>query len=104
MNHLSYLKEQLDAQPNLQYVLSSHNWSTDFLRFYHSQTNYNISKDRFSIGVKMWRGKKSYAFAIDQPDQARIDATLAEALGIIDQLSEDPDLVDLESDLTLAAP
>ncbi|MCB5229455.1 MAG: TldD/PmbA family protein [Candidatus Cloacimonetes bacterium] len=104
MNHLNYLKKQLDAQPDLQYVLSSHNWSTDFLRFYHSQTNYNISKDRFSIGAKMWRGKKSYAFAIDEPDQARIDATLAEALGIIDQLSEDPDFVDLESDLTLAAP
>jgi len=71
MEHLSYLATALSGQSGLKYEISSQNWSTDFLRFYHSQTNYNISKDKKSISVGLWHGKKSYSFGIDDPNQDR---------------------------------
>jgi len=104
MEHLSYLATALSGQSGLKYEISSQNWSTDFLRFYHSQTNYNISKDKKSISVGLWHGKKSYSFGIDDPNQDKIDIALRDALAIIEQLPEDPDFVDLETDLTIAPP
>lgn len=102
MDHLSYLASALKGQQGLKYELSSLNWSTDFLRFYHSQTNYNITKDRLSLRVSLWSGKKSYSFEIDDPNQDKIDLALRDALSIIEQLPEDPDFVDLETDLSIA--
>lgn len=104
MDYLNYLASALAGQSGLKYELSSQNWSTDFLRFFHSQTNYNISKDKLSLSVGLWRGKKSYRFGIDDPNQDKIDLALRDALAIIDQLPEDPDFVDLETDLSIAPP
>lgn len=104
MDNLSYLKSVLDAHPELQYEIAERFWSTDFLRFYHSQTNYNISKDNTQLSVNIYKGKKSFNFLVDNADREKIDAALQGALDIIDKLPEDPDFVDLESDTTLAKP
>jgi predicted Zn-dependent protease len=102
MSNLEHLKSALDRNPELKYVIWDQFWSTDFLRFYHSQTNYNISKDNRSLVATVYKGKRSFSFRIDSPDPGKIDAALADALAVIDKLPEDPDFVDLETDLTLA--
>lgn len=104
MNVIAYLKDQLQKQPKLLWEISCQNWNTDFLRFYHSQTNYNISKDNQSIYLSLYRDKKNYTLKINDLTRAKIDIALKEALNILDKLPADPDFVDLESDLTLAEP
>ncbi len=104
MDHLEYLKSVLDLHPELQYEITGRHWSTDFLRFYHSQTNYNISKDNTTIAAEIYKGKKSFSFQLDNPARDKIDAAVRDALEVIDKLPEDPDFVDLENDLTLAEP
>lgn len=101
--NLLYMKEALDRVPELKFEISQTDWQTDFLRFYQSQTNYNISKDNRSLGCSIYKGKKQYGFSIDNPDTDKIDKALAEALLIIDSLPEDPDFVDVEDDQSLAA-
>jgi len=96
----SYLLTQLAQYPFLKYQVSQRYWQTDFLRFYHSQTNYNISKENFALSVSLHKGKKGYSFNIDDPDEAKISKALSEALELIDALPEDPDFVNLETDLT----
>lgn len=101
---LLYLKKALDKHPELKYNLSQSHWQTDFLRFYQSQTNYNISKENVNLSAELYKGKKSYKFSIDDPNQDKIEQALASALAIIDSLPEDPDFVDVENDLCLASP
>lgn len=101
---LHYLKTALDQHPELKYALGLSYWQTDFLRFYQSQTNYNISKDMHKLSATIYQGKRSCSFEIDDPNTAKIDTALAEVLAMIDALPEDPDFVDLEDDLSLAAP
>ena len=100
--YLSHILTSLSAHKDLKYVIREKRWQTDFLRFYHSQTNYNISKDNTSMDMSIYKGKKSYSFSIDNPSLEKIDVALAEAMGIIDKLPDDPDFVDIETDLTTA--
>ncbi len=102
-NNLEYLQSKLQGNPNLKYVLTASSWQTDFLRFYHSQTNYNISKSSESLSATLYKGKKSYSFSIDDPHPEKVDQALELALSIIDTLPEDPDFVDVETENTLAA-
>ena len=76
MNNLDYLKNILDGHPELQYELVEKFWSTDFLRFYHSQTNYNISKDNIVLSASLYKGKKSFSFQLDNPRREQIDAAV----------------------------
>ncbi|MCD8480123.1 MAG: TldD/PmbA family protein [Candidatus Cloacimonetes bacterium] len=99
---LLYLKAALDKHPELKYTVDLSFWQTDFLRFYQSQTNYNISKDMLNLSATIYKGKRSCSFDIDDPGTAKIDIALASALEMIDSLPEDPDFVDVEDDLTLA--
>ncbi len=102
MDHLEHLKSVLDLHPELQYEIMEQLWSTDFLRFFHSQTNYNISKDNLTISATIYKGKRSFSFEIDNPERNKIDVAVRDALEVIDKLPEDPDFVDLESDKTMA--
>ena len=104
MDLIAYLKDQLDKQPQLLWVLYDQTWSTDFLRFYRSQTNYNISKDNQSLSLSLYKDQRNYHFTINDPTQDKIDVALKEALDILEKLPPDPDFVDLENDLTLAEP
>ena len=99
---LEYLKAALDKHPGLKYELELSFWQTDFLRFYQSQTNYNISKDMHALNATIYKGKRSYSFDIDAPSIDKVDKALQDALQIIDSLPEDPDFVDLETDLSMA--
>lgn len=104
MDSIEYLKSVMLGHPELQFEIEEKQWATDFLRFYHSQTNYNISKDNSSLSVDIYKGKKSFNFLLDNATQDRIDSAVADAIAVVDKLPEDPDFVDLESDLTLAEP
>ncbi|MCB5262338.1 MAG: hypothetical protein LHW64_04505 [Candidatus Cloacimonetes bacterium] len=101
---LKHLNSALQQHPELKYVLTFREWQTDFLRFYQSQTNYNISKDSSSLAATLYKGKKSCSFTVDHPDNPKIEAALKTALDMIDAMPEDPDFVDIEDDLTLARP
>ncbi len=102
MDNLTFLKSVLDRHPELQYEITEKLWTTDFLRFYHSQTNYNISKDNTSLYADIYKGKKSFSFQLDSSSHDKIESVVNDAIAVIDKLPEDPDFVDLESDLTLA--
>ena len=104
MENLEYLKSLLDIHPELQYEIIEQYWTTDFLRFYHSQTNYNISKETTTLSATIYKGKKSFNFMLDNATSEKIDNAVHNALTIIDKLPEDPYFVDLENDKTLAKP
>ena len=78
-------------------------WETDFLRFYQSQINYNISKTSKSLSTTIYKEKKSYSFSIKNPTKELLQNKIDEVLELIDQLPEDPDFVDLEDDLSKSA-
>ena len=99
---IAYLQKLLASHPELQYEIKEKTWATDFLRFYHSQANYNISKLSAQLSVDIYKGKKSFSFQVDDPQPAKLEAALRDAVGVVDKLPEDPDFVDLENDLTLA--
>jgi len=75
-------------------------WETDFLRFYQSQINYNISKTSISLSTTIYKGKKSYSFSLKDPTKELLQNKIDDVLELIDQLPEDPDFVDLEDDLS----
>ncbi len=75
-------------------------WETDFLRFYQSQINYNISKTSISLSTTIYKEKKSYSFSLKDPTKEILQNKIDDVLQLIDQLPEDPDFVDLEDDLS----
>ncbi|MCK4654793.1 MAG: TldD/PmbA family protein [Candidatus Cloacimonetes bacterium] len=88
-----------EQYPKFKFNFHYRNWETDFLRFYQSQTNYNISKTSVSLSTTMYKGKKSYSFSLKNPTRAKLLEKIEEAKMIIDKLPEDPDFIDLEDDL-----
>ena len=78
-------------------------WETDFLRFYQSQINYNISKTSISLSTTIYKEKKSYSFSLKDPTKEILQNKIDDVLKLIDQLPEDPDFVDLEDDLSKSA-
>jgi PmbA protein len=86
--------------PDLKLDFSYKIWETDFLRFYRSQTNYNISKTSKTLFTTVYSGKKSYSFSIKNPNTELVRKKIEEAKIIVDKLPEDPDFVDIENDLT----
>ncbi len=98
---LKHLLSKLTEHPQWKYHIIQNEWQTDFLRFYQSQTNYNISKLNDSLDVSIYQDKKSYSFSIDQPTIQRVNAAIKGAVNIIPTLPEDPDFVDVETDLTM---
>jgi len=98
------LKDELvkicDEYPELKFDFRYRNWETDFLRFYQSQINYNISKTSVSLATTMYKGKKSYSFSLKNPTKEMLIEKIEEAKLIIAKLPEDPDFIDLEDDLS----
>lgn len=86
-------------EQELKFEFSLKQWNTDFLRFYQSQTNYNISKSAINLDVSVYKGKRSYGFSIANPTEEALREKISEVKGFIDELPEDPDFVDIESDL-----
>jgi len=100
MNFRDELTKICNEYPDLKLDFRYQIWETDFLRFYQSQTNYNISKKSYSLSTTMYKGKKSYSFSLINPDREKLIEKIKAGLEIIDGLPEDPDFIDLEDDLT----
>ncbi|OQY38280.1 MAG: hypothetical protein B6226_03890, partial [Candidatus Cloacimonetes bacterium 4572_65] len=95
-----FLKKIISDNPDYKFSFGHSNWETDFVRFYQSQINYNISKQSENLDVTLYKGKKSFSFSISNPNQKDILQKLEEAYLLVDKLPEDPEFVDLEKDLT----
>jgi predicted Zn-dependent protease len=79
------------------------NWHTDFLRFYQSQTNYNISKSSLALSITMYQGKRSYSFSLINPTEEKLREKIEEVKVFINSLPEDPDFVDIEANTDKSA-
>ena len=102
-NNFTGLLEKLCAQTSdLKYSFHYKEWETDFLRFFNSEVNYNISNSVTSLGAAVYKGKKKYSFFISNPDEQQLKQNIDKALSIIDRLPEDPDFVDIEDNLDIA--
>lgn len=89
-----------EKYPELKLSFHYKIWETDFLRFYQSQINYNISKTSRSLSTTIYKGKKSYSFSLKDPSLEVLAGKIDTALKLIDKLPEDPDFIDLEDDLS----
>ncbi len=93
-----YLKQVINDNKSYKYVFTHGEWKTDFLRFFQSQVNYNISKESEYLDINIYKGKKSYNLTISNPTESKVAQKLEEAYLFIDKLPEDPDFVDIEKD------
>lgn len=100
MNLREQLVEICELYPDLKLNFHYSFWETDFLRFYQSQINYNISKTSVSLSTTIYKGKKSYSFSLKDPTREKLLEKIEKVLPIIDHLPEDPDFIDLEDDKT----
>ncbi len=73
-------------------------WETSFLRFYHSQTNYNIDKLDCSLHAEIVRDRKKTSFTLTSPDEGKIRSAVQDAVSTLDRLPPDPDFVSFEDD------
>ncbi len=85
--------------PDLKFDFDYRIWQTDFLRFFRSQINYNVSNQISRVSATIHKGKRSYTFSISDPDLRKIRQNIDDALQIIDKLPPDPDFIDLEDNL-----
>jgi predicted Zn-dependent protease len=104
---LDTLKEELRRLildfPCLKIQLHLTHWQTDFLRFYKSQTNYNISKESIYANVSIYKDQKNYSFMVTNPTLHNVREQLLSAIEVVEKLPPDPDFVDLEIDLRKGA-
>jgi predicted Zn-dependent protease len=98
------LLKVIQDYPQLKLNFHYEEWQTDFLRFFNSQVNYNISKHSVSIGVTAYEGKKSYSFGINEPSEEKIREGIDYALTKLSALPDDPDFVDLEDNKEVLSP
>ncbi len=96
---LKLLHQICSAQNDVKFVFHYKEWETDFLRFFRSEINYNITKQAKTLNASVYKGKKHYSFNITNPSEKQLQNNIDRALGIIDRLPEDPDFVDIEDNL-----
>lgn len=97
------LKQVCEHFKELKIVFHYLIWETDFLRFFQSQTNYNISKKNVTLNTTIYKNKKSFSFEINNPTIEQVKNKIIEAMEIIDQLPQDTDFVDIENNLEKTA-
>ncbi|MDP8209608.1 MAG: metallopeptidase TldD-related protein [Candidatus Stygibacter australis] len=88
---------------DLKFQFHLRKWHTDFLRFYQSQTNYNISKSSLALSATVHKGKRYYDFSLDNPTEEALREKINEVVKFIDDLPEDPDYVDIEANINKTA-
>lgn len=93
------LEKICQSYPDLKLEFKYEEWETEFLRFYQSQTNYNISKYSSALHTTIHKGKKSYSFKLYAPTKQNIIEKIDDALSFIDSFSEDPHFVDIEDNM-----
>jgi predicted Zn-dependent protease len=97
----SLLQQICEQYPDYKFEFYYRIWETDFLRFFQSQVNYNISKSSNSLHVSIHQGKRKYGFQIYNPNETTLYTAIEEALPLIPNLPEDPFFVDLEDNLEM---
>lgn len=95
-----FLEKVIATNKGYKFIFNHSSWQTDFLRFYQSQVNYNISKSSEQLWVTIHQDKKSLSFSISDPDEKKLSHKLEESFALIGKLPNDEDFVDIESDLT----
>ena len=93
------LIQLISSNPDYKIEFSYHLWETDFLRFFRSEVNYNISKQAVELTTRIYKDKKSIGFNITNPNIEQVEEKLQEAFLQIDKLPADPDFVDIENNL-----
>ncbi|MCL1827005.1 MAG: TldD/PmbA family protein [Candidatus Cloacimonetes bacterium] len=104
---LADLKEKLKVvikdYPQFKIDFKLRKWETDFLRFFHSQTNYNISKEVIELFATVYSGQKNYSFYINAPTEELVRERMNDTVKIIDKLPGDPHFKDIEKDIRKGA-
>lgn len=95
-----FLEKTIAENKDYKYIFNHSSWRTDFLRFYQSQVNYNISKSSEQLWVTLYKGQKSLSFTISDPNEKKLSNKLEESYALIDNLPADKDFVDIETDPT----
>ncbi len=88
--------------PGIKIEFTYQQWQTDFLRFFQSQTNYNITKEDVGLGVTIHKDKKSYSFNIPSLEEEEIRTAIDQNIPILEKLPPDNDFVDIENNLEIA--
>lgn len=97
MQTLSNAAKQIIAENSaFRFEFRLAEWETDFLRFFNSQTNYNISKKTYSVYGTIEKAQKKYSFSLSNPTEATLREAVLEGLSIVEQLPPDPDFVNFE--------
>jgi len=99
-NIRNFLKKSIDDHPDHDLQFTVKDWETDFLRFYDSQTNYNISKASLTVSGTIVKDKRKYSFSLSNPTEDQLKKTIAEGIRIIPSLPQDPDFDSFEDDKT----
>ncbi len=94
------LKKIMGRFPGYGFRFRYLDWETDFLRFYRSQANYNISKRTVVLNGTVEREKRKFSFQIADPDGAKASAMVERAVGLLNDLPPDPDFTSFEDDPT----
>ncbi len=77
-------------------------WETDFLRFFRSEVNYNISKRSTLLEATVERNKKKYSFIVSSPNPVSVNEAMHEAIKIVETLPPDPDFKSFEDNTDIA--
>lgn len=96
---ISELKEIIAKNKDFKFQFRYTNWETDFLRFYRSQVNYDISKRNTSLSGTVVKDKKKFSFSLSNPKLEEIDGAVEEAMEMVEKLPEDPDFSDFEDNM-----
>ncbi|HOW51358.1 MAG TPA: metallopeptidase TldD-related protein [bacterium] len=94
------LKKIMARFPGYGFRFRYLDWETDFLRFYRSQANYNISKRTVVLNGTVEREKRKFSFQIADPDGAKATAMVERAVSLLNDLPPDPDFTSFEDDPT----
>jgi len=90
------LKKIVEKDNLYQYNFFLYEWQTDFLRFYKSQSNYNITQKRKKLEFTMVKDKRKFSSSISAPTVEKVYEKIEDAKKVIDFLPKDNDFENFE--------
>ena len=96
-----YLKKFMDSHSGYAFDFYLAEWQTDFLRFFNSQTNYNITKTTLSLKATVEKDKKKYSFSLSNPSEKEVEEALKEGMALLPTLPADADFAGFEDNKDL---
>ncbi len=92
------IKKNLSRYPDYAMHFYYTEWETSFLRFYHSQTNYNIHKQDISLRGIIEKDNKKMEFSLSHPDESALQKAVSDTVQALHQLPPDNDWHSFEDD------